>query len=139
MRIVPKNVLGKVAGLAKKLSLGLGALSMMLSVSLLNAAPAAAYTSGNVWVNFSSTMCTGGGSVVGIYWAVDNYSSGPASGDWGDNTIYPKVRVGTNSYNTLSFSLYCKKWGFYTYKAGDGQKNLYPYKSGLSYTYSSYF
>ena len=101
--------------------------------------PAQAWTGGNVWVNFSNTMCTGGGSVVGVYWAVDSYSSGPATGDWGDNVIYPRVRVGSGAYNTLSFQLFCKKWGWYTYRAGAGQKTLTPYQSGLSYTYFTYF
>jgi len=73
--------------------------------------------------------------VVGIYWAVDAYSSGPAGGDWGDNVIYPRVRVGTGSYNTLSYQLFCKKWGFFTYRSVVGQQYLTPYKSGLSYTY----
>ena len=100
------------------------------------AAPANA-ANGNVWVNFSNSMCTGGGYVNGIYWAVDNVSSGPATGDWGDNVIYPTVRIGARS--TLSFTLFCKRWGWNTYKAGDGQKVLSPYKAGLSYTYYSYY
>jgi hypothetical protein len=103
---------------------------------VLAAQPAAA-ANGNVWINFSSIMCPSGGSVVGVYWAVDSLSSGPASGDWGDNVIYPTVRIGASS--TISFQLFCKKWGWYTYRAGAGQKVLSPYKSGLSYTYSSYF
>ena len=76
-----------------------------------------------------------GGVVVGVYWAVDNYSSGPAGGDWGDNVIYPRVRVGSGAYNTLSYQLFCKKWGWYTYRAAVGQRSLSPYKSGLSYTF----
>ena len=81
-------------------------------------------------------MCTSGGSVVGVYWSVDNLSVGPAGGDWGDNVIYPTVRIGTG--NTLSFQLFCKTWGWYTYRAGAGQQYLSPYRSGLSYTYYSY-
>jgi hypothetical protein len=110
-----------------------------LTLPLLNPAPASAYTQGNAWIHFNDVMCTQGGVVTGIYWAVDNYSVGPAGGDWGDRTIYPKVRVGSGAYNTLSFSIWCKKWGYYNYKAGDGQKNLSPYQSGLTYHYSSYF
>ncbi len=63
------------------------------------------------------------------------YSSGPAGGDWGDNVIYPRVRVGSGSHNTLSYQLVCKKWGWYTYRGVVGQRALTPYRSGLSYTY----
>lgn len=103
----------------------------------VSAQPASAWTGGKVWINFSSAMCSGGGSVVGVYWAVDGYSSGPANGDFGDNVIYPSVRIGAS--NTLSFQLVCKKWGWYTYRAGAGQRVVSPYKGGLSYTYFSYY
>jgi hypothetical protein len=106
-------------------------------LSLSSAAPASAWSHGNVWINFSSGMCTGGGQVVGIHWAVDNVSSGPAGGDWGDNVIYPTVRIGAQS--TISFTLHCKRWGWNTYRAGTGQRVLSPYRSGLSYTYYSYY
>ncbi|MFI6101388.1 hypothetical protein ACIA8G_38070 [Lentzea sp. NPDC051213] len=106
-----------------------------LALVLGAAAPAQAWTGGNVWVNFGSWNCPAGGSVVGVYWAVDAYSSGPAEGDWGDNVIYPRVRVGSGSYNTLSYQVMCKKWGWYTYRGVVSQRTLTPYKSGLSYTY----
>ncbi len=125
--------------LKRRLGATMLAIGVMSALTMMSAAPASAYTGGNVWINYSSSMCTGGGSVVGIYWAVDNYSSGPAGGDWGDNVIYPSVRVGSGASNTLSFSLFCKRWGWNTYKAGDGQRNLSPYQSGLSYTYYSYY
>ncbi|AJF68761.1 hypothetical protein SVTN_34980 [Streptomyces vietnamensis] len=108
---------------------------MALGVVGLGAAPASAWSGGNVWVNFGSWNCPAGGSVVGVYWAVDTYSSGPAGGDWGDNVIYPRVRVGTGAYNTLSYQTMCKKWGWYTYRGVVSQRTLTPYKSGLSYTY----
>ncbi len=125
--------------LRKRLTAAIAALAISCTAVVMSAAPASAYTAGNVWVNFSNTMCTGGGYVYGIYWAVDNFSSGPAEGDWGDNRIYPRVRVGSGSYNTLSFTIKCKRWGWNVYKAGDGQRYLSPYASGLSYTYYSYF
>jgi hypothetical protein len=114
--------------------------SMVLALAMLSvsAQSASAYTYGNVWVNFAPTLCPYGGSVVGIYWSVDNVSSGPPSGDWNDNVIYPRVRVGSGAYNTLSFQLWCKRF-FITYRAGAGQKHLSPYKSGLSYTYYTYY
>ncbi|MFJ2825646.1 hypothetical protein ACIO7M_31710 [Streptomyces toxytricini] len=108
---------------------------MALGVVGLSAAPASAWSGGNVWVNFGSWNCPAGGSVVGVYWAVDAYSSGPAGGDWGDNVIYPRVRVGAGAYNTLSYQTMCKKWGWYTYRGVVSQRTLTPYKSGLSYTY----
>jgi len=99
------------------------------------ASPAHAWTGGNVWINFGSWNCPSGGSVDGVYWAVDTYSSGPAGGDWGDNVIYPPVRVGSGSYNTISYQLFCRKWGWYTYQGVVSQRDLTPYQSGLSYTY----
>jgi hypothetical protein len=97
------------------------------------ATPAQAWTAGNVWVNFGSWNCPSGGSVYSIHWAVDGFSSG---GDAGDNVIYPRVRVGAGAYNTLSYSIQCKR-GWYLYPIGGmaGQRYLTPYRSGLSYTF----
>ncbi|MFF3017723.1 hypothetical protein [Streptomyces sp. NPDC057939] len=120
--------------LRKSRSVLVGSL-MAMGVVGLTAAPASAWTGGNVWVNFGSWNCPGGGSVVGVYWGVDAYSSGPAEGDWGDNVIYPRVRVGSGAHNTLSYQVMCKKWGWYTYRGVVSQRTLTPYKSGLSYTY----
>lgn len=108
---------------------------LSLAMLLGAASSASAWTRGNVWINFATTNCPSGGKVVGIYWAVDNFSSGPASGDWGDNVIYPRVRVGSGAYNTLSYQVKCKKWSWYTYRGKVGQRSISPYKSGLSYTY----
>src|SRR5437016_2708104 len=83
----------------RKLLAPLAVLALGTGAFLATAEPAAAWTTGNVWVNFGSWNCPSGGSVVGIYWAVDNVSSGPAGGDWGDNVIYPSVRIGAG--NTL--------------------------------------
>jgi hypothetical protein len=99
------------------------------------AAPAQAWTAGNVWVNFGSWNCPGGGSVAGVYWAVDGFSAGPAGGDWGDNVIYPRVRVGAGAYNTLSYTVKCQKWGWYPTGGVTGQRYLTPYRSGISYTF----
>jgi len=121
--------------LARKVASVLAASAIGLSATVTEATPALAWSGGNVWVNFGSWNCPQGGSVNGIYWAVDTYSGGPATGDWGDNVIYPRVRVGSGSYNTLSYQLFCKKWGWYTYRGVVGQRVLTPYKSGLSYTY----
>ncbi|MFD3513921.1 hypothetical protein [Streptomyces sp. NPDC058657] len=104
------------------------------AIVALTAAPASAWTGGNVWVNFGSWNCPNA-KVVGVYWAVDGYSAGPAGGDWGDNVIYPRVRVGSRAYNTLSYQIKCQKWGWFNYNGPVGSKYLTPYKSGLSYTY----
>lgn len=129
----------KMESIKKGTILSIAGLLVTLSLPLLNATPAAAYSAGNAWIHFGDVMCVNGGVVTGIYWAVDNYSSGPSGGDWGDRTIYPKVRVGSGAYNTLSFTIMCKKWGWHTYRAGAGQKNLSPYQTGLTYHYYSYF
>lgn len=111
------------------------AVAIAFGLVAVSSSPALAWTRGNVWVNFGSWNCPAGGSVVGVYWAVDAYSSGPATGDWGDNVIYPTVRVGSGAYNTLSYQLMCKKWGWYTYRGVVGQRHLTPYRSGVSYTF----
>lgn len=107
------------------------------------ASPAHAWTTGNVWVTFGPWNCPRGGSVVGVYWAVDGLSAGPAGGDWGDNIIYPTVRVGLDSYNTLRYELHCQnfvvytptKFGYYTYPGVVGQQDVAPFMSGLIYAY----
>ncbi len=126
--------------LLRRLMTRLGVIATILVSTmglLVSAASPASAATGNVWINFSNSMCTGGGSVIGIYWAVDNVSVGPAGGDWGDNVIYPQVRIGAQS--TINFTLMCKRWGWNTYQAGSGQRVLSPYRSGLSYTYYSYY
>jgi hypothetical protein len=106
----------------------------LVAVAALSA-PAQAWTAGNVWVNFGSWNCPSGGSVVGVNWAVDSLSVGPAGGDWGDNVIYPRVRVGSGSYNTLSYTVYCRKWSWLpAYRGVTSQRYLTPYASGISYT-----
>jgi hypothetical protein len=99
----------------------------------VTAGPAHAWYRGNVWVNFGDWNCPAGGVVTGIYWAVDDYSSGPAGGDWGDRVIYPSVRIGGS--NTLSYQLMCKKWGWYQYKGVVSQRTFTPSRSGQSYTF----
>ena len=108
--------------------------SLLVSMFGATTAPAHAWTRGNVWVNFGSWNCPGGGSVVGIYWAVDGFSSGPSGGDWGDNVIYPTVRVGSGAHNMLSYQLMCRN-GWRTYTGAASQRSLTPYRSGLSYTF----
>jgi hypothetical protein len=121
-----------------RLSALLASVVLALTMLAASAQSASAYTYGNVWINFAPSLCPHGGSVVRIYWSVDSVSSGPSNGDRGDNVIYPRVRVGSGSYNTLSFKLWCKRF-FIEYMAGEGQKHLSPYKSGLSYTYYTYY
>lgn len=101
----------------------------------LTSQPAEAWTGGNVWVNFGDWNCHAGGKVTKIQWGVDSYSAGPPAGDIGDNVIYPRVRVGSGAYNTLSYKLTCTRWGWFNYFAVDGSRTLTPYTSGLSYTF----
>jgi len=121
--------------LTRRLWGALATLTMSALLAVATATPANAWTRGNVWVNFGSWNCSSGGVVRGIHWAVDAYSSGPAQGDWGDNVIYPTVRVGPGSHNTLSYQLYCTKWGWYTYRSTVGYRYLTPSRSGVSYTF----
>jgi hypothetical protein len=109
------------------------AAAMVILGVMAVSAPVANAANGNVWINFGTWNCPSGGSVVGVYWAVDNVSSGPPGGDWGDNVIYPTVRIG--AWSTISYQLYCKKWGWYQYRGVVSQRDLRPYAAGLSYTY----
>lgn len=120
---------------ARRIGAMMASLALLLGFTVGIATPAHAWTAGNVWVNFGTWNCKDGGSVTKIQWAVDTFSAGPAGGDIGDNVIYPRVRVGAGAYNTLSYKLWCTKWGWYTYSAYDGWRSLTPYQSGLSYWY----
>lgn len=113
----------------------LASFAVALGVTLGTAIPAYAWDRGNVWVMFGDSNCPAGGSVVGIYWGVDGFSSGPPGGDWGDNIIYPEVRVGSNSYNWLSYTLYCDAWWRTQYRSVTSQKYLSPYESNLNFWY----
>lgn len=104
-----------------------------LGIALVSVTPAYAWQRGNVWVMFGDHNCPAGGSVVGIYWAVDGFSSGPPTGDWGDNIIYPEVRVGQNSYNVLSYTLYCDAWWRPQYRSITGQQYISPNQSNVNY------
>jgi hypothetical protein len=80
------------------------------------ASPASASYYGNAYLVVGNWNCIGGGSVVGVGGAVDNVWSG---GDWGDNIIYPRVRVGdTNTFNGWA---YCSRpW----WRGGDYRINV---------------
>jgi hypothetical protein len=106
---------------------------LVMGISGASAVSASAATRGNVWINFGPWNCPGGGSVTGVYWANDVLSVGPAGGDWGDNVIYPAVRIGAG--NTISYQLMCKKWGWYVYRGAVSQRYIVPSRSGQSYTF----
>jgi hypothetical protein len=97
------------------------------------AGTADAWYGGNVWVGFGGWNCPGGGVVKGIYWANDYYSVGPAYGDWGDDLIYPAVRIGWQ--NTISYQLFCRTWYGYQYKGAVGQRQITPGYNGQSFRF----
>lgn len=93
--------------------------TLLLSLTLLSGAavtvaaapPAHAWYPGNAYLVVGNWNCVGGGKVTGVFGSVDNMWSG---GDWGDNIIYPRVRIGAQ--NTFNGRAYCSRaW----YKGGD--------------------
>jgi len=70
----------------------------------VTAAPASAWYYGNSYIVVGNWNCVGGGKVIGIFGAVDQTWTG---GDWGDNIIYPRVRVGL--VNTFNGRAYCDR------------------------------
>lgn len=68
-----------------------------------------AWTASNVYVSYPTWLgnCPGGGNVIGIYSASGNLWSTPATGDWGDDLIYPRVYLYTS--NTISAQVFCSR------------------------------
>lgn len=65
------------------------------------ASVAQAWYPGNVYLVVSNAHCFAGGSIVYMQGAVDTMWTG---GDWGDNILYPRVRIGdTNQYNGYAY------------------------------------
>ncbi len=82
----------------RNLLVALAAACVLLAAS---AASASAWWYGNAYVVVGNWNCVGGGHVTGIFGAVDNAWSG---GDWGDNVVYPRVRIGaTNTFNARAY------------------------------------
>ncbi len=76
----------------------------VLAVGAFGASSASAAYYGNAYIVVGNWNCPGGGGVTGIFGAVDWAWSG---GDWGDNIIYPRVRVGDT--NTFNGRAYCNR------------------------------
>lgn len=84
----------RVAGAVASLALAAGALAV-------TAAPSQAAGNANAWLNFSNSYCVGGGTMTGVFGAVDGVWSG---GDWGDRVLYPRVQTGrTNTFNGRAY------------------------------------
>jgi hypothetical protein len=103
------------------------AASLGLTVGV--ATPAQAATA-NVWIVVDNRNCVGGGTVIGVWGAVDWVWSG---GDWGDNVLYPRAELYRT--NTFSGRAYCQRpW----YRGGDywinvTWKQFYPTRSGQTF------
>jgi hypothetical protein len=80
----------------------------LVGAAVVAASPAQAWTAGHIYVSFPAWLgnCPQGGNVVGINAAVDGMWTG---GDWGDDLVYPRVRVG--DWNTVSAQNFCKQSG----------------------------
>ena len=87
------------------------ALGITLGISIFAPTSASAWSAGYIYVSYPTWLnnCPQGGSVKGIFAAVDGMWSAPASGDWGDDLVYPRVRLG--DWNTISARNFCSKWG----------------------------
>lgn len=82
---------------------GIACASVLLAISsiVVTASPAQAWYAGRAWVIVGNWNCVGGGTVTGVFGAVDDMWSG---GDWGDNVVYPRVRInGSNVFNARAF------------------------------------
>ncbi|HKP89983.1 MAG TPA: hypothetical protein VJT75_08415 [Thermoleophilaceae bacterium] len=74
------------------------------AISGASASSAEAWYAGNVYVVVSNGHCVGGGRIVFMQAAVDVMWSG---GDWGDNILYPRVRIGDT--NTINVRALCDR------------------------------
>lgn len=83
------------------------AASVVLPVGLVSGNTAEAAGTGYVYLSYPTWAgnCPSGGSVRGLYGAVDTLWATPAGGDWGDDLVYAKVRLGANS--TVSMQPIC--------------------------------
>jgi hypothetical protein len=93
----------------RRISLTLAATAVLGGLSA--AAPASAST-GSVYVSVPAWLgnCPHGGSPVGVWGTTGPYGelwSTPAGGDWGDDLVYARVRIGTR--NTFTFKAFCQR------------------------------
>jgi hypothetical protein len=123
------NNTGRVRGVLSA-AVALAAAIVALGTATAQAAPYA-----NVFVSYPTWLgnCPAGGSVSGIYAANGALWSTPASGDWGDDLIYPRVNL--NAGNQISAQPYCSRpW----YRGGDYwgpavSANIRPTRSGQTF------
>ncbi len=123
---IPRRIKGIAAGIA--------AVSVM-ALAPFAAQPAEASSIGNVYVSYPTWLgnCPGGGSVTGIYAASGNLWSTPATGDLGDDLIYPKVYLYAN--NQISAQVFCSRaW----YNGGNYwgpavSATIYPTRTGQTF------
>jgi hypothetical protein len=97
-------------------SLGTGSL-------VATAPPAQAWYAGNAWIIVGNWNCVGGGTVTGVWGAVDDFWSG---GDSGDNIVYVRVRIYNN--NTFNGRAFCSRpwWRGGSYWINVVWKQFYP-------------
>src|SRR6266545_7276577 len=118
----------------RALALGFG-IVISAALSVLVASPAQAYPYSNVYVSFPTWLanCPWGGSVTGIYAANGNIWSTPASGDWGDDLIYPKVDLYAN--NQISAQVFCSRswWQGGSYWGPTVSATIYPTRGGQTF------
>jgi hypothetical protein len=93
-----------VKALSTKLMLLAATAVAVAAVMGVTAQSASASYVGHAYIVVSNANCVGGGQVTGIFGAVDTVWSG---GDWGDNIIYPAVRIGAS--NTFNARAYCDR------------------------------
>jgi hypothetical protein len=96
-----KPFVGRPTKRAVRLTGALALATSILAGTTLTAAPANAAGNANVWLNFSNSYCVGGGTMTGVFGAVDNVWSG---GDWGDRVLYPRAQLyRTNTFNGRAY------------------------------------
>jgi hypothetical protein len=110
--------------------------SCAIIASVAAASSQASY--GNVYVSFPTWLgnCPGGGNVVGIYAANSYIWSTPATGDWGDDLIYPGVVMFAGApYNQISAQNICSRPWYRggNYRSTPVSASIYPTRNGQTF------
>ncbi|MCX6373872.1 MAG: hypothetical protein NTX16_12515 [Actinobacteria bacterium] len=108
------------------------ALALSVIASCVGTTEAKAAT-GKVYVAFPTWLgnAPNGGQVVAVWAMSGDLWATPASGDWGDDRIYPTVRF--NSNNTIVFKTYCQKTFWRSYWTGGWSSSICPTRFGQTF------
>jgi len=120
----------------RRLRLLLAAVVMAIALSAVAgsvSATEARAATGKIYIAFPTWLgnAPSGGKVVAVYAMSGNLWATPASGDWGDDIIYPTVRFSSN--NEIVFKTYCQKPFWQSYWTAGWSSTIYPTRSGQTF------